>query len=160
MVFISKPGKPSYTTPKAFRPISLLLNVLKAVEIMVDRYIKDTFLERRPLHRFQHAFRSGHSVEVAVHHFVRKVNIAKKDKKVMLACFIDIEGAFNRTPTNVVINAVRRFEVSETIIRWIERMLTARKVQTDRGEAAAIGKVNRGCPQGGILAPPVESGRG
>ena len=153
VVFLPKPGKKDYTTPKSFRPISLMSNVMKTMERMVDRYIKDEFLTRRPLHRFQHAFRAGHSVEVAVHHFVRKVEIAKKGKQVTLACFIDIEGAFNRTPTEVIIGALARFGVSELITKWIRRILTNRSVRTVRGEATAEGRANRGCPQGGILSP-------
>ena len=153
VVCIPKTDKTDYTTPKSFRPICLLSNVLKTMERLVDRYIKDEYLEKRPLHRFQHAFRTGRSVEVVVHHFVKKVEIAKKEKLVTLACFVDIEGTFNRTPTEVIINALRKFANSDTIVGWIKQMLTKRKVQTSRGDATASGMVNRECPQGGILSP-------
>lgn len=41
VVFIPKPGKDDYTSPKSFRPISLTSVLLKGLERLIDRYIKD-----------------------------------------------------------------------------------------------------------------------
>ena len=45
--------------PKDFRPISLTSFVLKAVERLVDRNIRDKILTAKPLHRDQHAYRAS-----------------------------------------------------------------------------------------------------
>lgn len=44
VVFIPKPGRDDYTSPKSFRPISLTSFMLKGLERMMDRFVKD-FLE-------------------------------------------------------------------------------------------------------------------
>ena len=66
VVFIPKAGKNGYTSPKDFRPISLTSFLLKTVERLVDKYIRDKVLSRRPLYKDQHAFRAGHSTETAL----------------------------------------------------------------------------------------------
>jgi hypothetical protein len=50
VMFISKPGKVSNTEAKAYRPISLSFFLLKTVEKLVDRYMRDDVMRDRPLH--------------------------------------------------------------------------------------------------------------
>ena len=47
VVFIPKPGKADYSLPKAYRPISLTSFVLKTMERLCDRYIRDIVFTRR-----------------------------------------------------------------------------------------------------------------
>ena len=76
VVFIPKPGKPNYATAKAFRPISLTSYLLKTAEKLIDRHLKEGVLRRKPLHKRQHAFRTGHSTEVALHEIIRETEEA------------------------------------------------------------------------------------
>ena len=41
VVFIPKPGRSSYSGPKDFRPISLTSFLLKTMERLVDRFLRD-----------------------------------------------------------------------------------------------------------------------
>ena len=66
VIFIPKAGKNEWTSPKNFRPISLTSFVLKTVERLVDRYIRDKILTAKPLHRDQHAYSAGRSTETAL----------------------------------------------------------------------------------------------
>ena len=50
MTFIPKPGKANYTEAKAHRPISLSSFMLKMMEKLVDRHIRDEILGLGPLH--------------------------------------------------------------------------------------------------------------
>jgi hypothetical protein len=70
VVFIPKPGKNSHSGPKDFRPISLTSFLLKTMERLVDRYLRDEVLVLRPLHPNQHAYQAGKSVETALHQLV------------------------------------------------------------------------------------------
>jgi hypothetical protein len=59
VVFIPKSGRNSYCGPKDFRPISLASFLLKTMERVVDRFVRDEFLAHKPLHPNQHAYQAG-----------------------------------------------------------------------------------------------------
>jgi hypothetical protein len=64
---IPKPGKLDYTTAEAYRPISLLSFLLKMIEKLVDRNIREGALKKYPLYRNQHAYQIDKSTE---NHFI------------------------------------------------------------------------------------------
>ena len=49
-MFISKPGRNSYSGPRYFRPIKLKSFFLKTMERLVDGYLRDEALAQVPLH--------------------------------------------------------------------------------------------------------------
>ena len=51
VIFIPKPGKINYYLAKSFRPISLMSFLLKTLERIVDRYLRDTVLKIYSLHK-------------------------------------------------------------------------------------------------------------
>jgi hypothetical protein len=70
VVFIPKPGRNTYSGPKDYRPISLTSFLLKTVERLVDRHLRDEMLALSPLHPNQHANQAGKSTETALHQLV------------------------------------------------------------------------------------------
>jgi hypothetical protein len=58
-VFIPQPHRNSYGGPRDYRPISLKSFLLKAMERLVDRYLRDEALAIVPLHPNQHAYQAG-----------------------------------------------------------------------------------------------------
>ena len=66
VAFIPKPGKIDYTTAKSFRPISLTSFLLKGLEKLVDRYLRDGPMVTLPIHPRQHAYQAGKSTESAI----------------------------------------------------------------------------------------------
>lgn len=50
VIFIPKPGKSTYCEADAYRPISLTSILLKIMERILDRYIRDVPLKAKPLH--------------------------------------------------------------------------------------------------------------
>jgi hypothetical protein len=58
-------------TPIAW--ISLMSFLLKTMEKLVDRYIRDEVLALKPLHKFQYAYQPGKSTETTLHHLVTKI---------------------------------------------------------------------------------------
>jgi hypothetical protein len=73
VTFIPKPGKHDYTAAEAYRPISLSSFLLKTMEKLIDRYIRDGALKIHPLHRNQHACQLGKSTETALHNVVTRI---------------------------------------------------------------------------------------
>jgi hypothetical protein len=84
VVFIPKPGHVSYVRAKSFRPISLNSFLLKTVERLVDRYIRDGTLVEYPLHSHQHAHQTDRSTETALHSLVYKTERALEDGLITL----------------------------------------------------------------------------
>lgn len=67
VVSIPKPRKDDYTSPKSFRPISLTSTLVKGLERLVDRYMKEEMFASNSIHNSQHAFQQGKSTETALH---------------------------------------------------------------------------------------------
>jgi Reverse transcriptase (RNA-dependent DNA polymerase). len=153
VAFIPKPGRPSYAQAKAYRPISLTSFLLKTLERIVDRHIRDGVLRANPLHRYQYAYQAGRSVDTALHSLVSRIERAMDDKDLALAAFLDIEGAFDNTPFESINSAVRNRGLEDTLCRWIDTMLRNRTVTATLSGETSRCKVGRGCPQGGVLSP-------
>jgi hypothetical protein len=73
MVFIPKPGRDSYRGPKGYRPISLTSFLLKIMEMLIDRLVRDKILVVVPLNPNEHAYQVGKSVETALYQMVVRV---------------------------------------------------------------------------------------
>jgi len=153
VVFLPKPGKTSYDLAKSFRPISLMSFLLKTLERLVDRYLRDGPLQDMPLHRSQHAYQAGKSTESALHHLVTEVETALSRRHYALGTFFDIEGAFDNADFQAMTDALRARRTSKTVIRWIDSMLRSRRVRVEMDGTAKEVLVRRGCPQGGVLSP-------
>jgi hypothetical protein len=120
VVFIPKPGRNSHCGPKDFRPISLTSFLLKTLERLVDRYLRDEVLALKPLHPNQHAYQAGKSVETALHQPVVRVEKALDQQEVVLGAFLDIEGAFDNTSYDSMCAALSRHGAEHTIVQWSE----------------------------------------
>jgi hypothetical protein len=58
-VFIPKAGRNSYGWSRDYRPISLTSFLLKTMERLMDRYLRDEALALMSLHPNQHAYTAG-----------------------------------------------------------------------------------------------------
>jgi len=80
-VFIPKPGRNSFSGPRDYKPISLISFLLKTMERLVDRYLRDEALALMPLHPNQHAYQAGKSVETALHQLLVPVEKAPDQRQ-------------------------------------------------------------------------------
>jgi hypothetical protein len=97
VAFIPKPGGSSYTGPRVFRPISFTLFVLKTMERLVDRCLRDGASALRQQHPNQHTYQAGKSVEMALHQLVVWMEKALDHQEIALGVFLDLVGAFSYT---------------------------------------------------------------
>jgi hypothetical protein len=153
VVFIPKPGRNSHCGTKDFRRISLTPFLLKTLERLVDRYLRDKVLALKPLHSNQHAYEAGKSVETALHQLVVRVEKALDQQEVALGVFLDIEGAFSNTSYDSMCTALSRHGAEYTIVRWVRATLEGRRSTGMLGGLSRSVAVSKGCPQGGVLAP-------
>ena len=135
------------TSPKDFRPISLTSFVLKTVERLVDRYIRDKILTTKPLHRDQHTYKAGHSTETALSKVVNLIEDQLNLKGFAIGTFMDIECAFNHTSSEVIGRGIIRQGVSIAVVDWTCHMLGNRNVTKTKGNTTLRGIVELGCPQ-------------
>jgi hypothetical protein len=153
VTFILNPGKLDYTEAKAYRPISLSSFLLKTMEKLVDRHIRDSALKIHPLRRNQHAYQIGTSTETALHNVVTPIENAIEHKDIALEAFLDIEEAFDRTSFDIIKQAAERHGIKPTVCRWICAMLDSRNISAILSGETLRASAARGCPQGGVLSP-------
>ena len=84
VIFLPKDGRDCYLEKRSFRPISLYLFFLKAIERLVQWNLEQT---ARPIHSRQHAYRKGMCAENALSGVVDRAEKALSTKKVALAVF-------------------------------------------------------------------------
>ena len=152
VVFIPKPGRNIYSGPRDYRPISLTLFLLKAVERLVDRYLRDEALAIVPLHPNQHAYQAGKSVKTALHQLVRVEKVLDQ-QEIALGTFLDIEGAFNNTCYDTMCDALVRHGSEYTIVRWIRAALEGSVAVATLNDISLRFAISREFPQGGVLSP-------
>ena len=152
-VFIPKPGKTDFTIPKSFRPISLTSFCFKTLERLVLWHMEQTTFRRKDFHPRQHAFRKGHSTELALSQVVDKIESAIYDQKLAVAVFLDIEGAFDNLDTAAAVKAMKGHGVEPTVVKWYSHYLKNRTSHVQYGHKTNERLLTRGTPQGGVLSP-------
>ncbi|MCP3668244.1 MAG: hypothetical protein GY696_38110, partial [Gammaproteobacteria bacterium] len=70
-----------------------------------------------------------------------------------MGVFYDIAGAFDNVDFDVVQTALTERRASPTVTRWINSMLSCRRVSASLGNSRKTAQPKRGCPQGGVLLP-------
>ena len=97
VVFTPKPGRNSYSGPRDYKPISLTSFLLKTMDRLAARYLRDEALALVPLHPNQHAYEAGKLVETALQQLAVQVEKTLDQQEIALGAFLDIERAFNNT---------------------------------------------------------------
>ena len=116
VIFIPKAGKNGWTSPKDFRPISLTSFVLKTVKRLVDRYFRDKILTAKPLHR--DAYTAGRLTQTALSKAVNLIDDQLNRKGFTNGTYMEIEGAFNHTSSEVIRRAMIRQGIPIAVVDW------------------------------------------
>ena len=111
MVFIPKTGRALLGTVKDFRPISLTSFILKLMERLVDRYIREVHLVENSLCTEQHAYQEGNPTDTAL---AEAVTGMKKCIKCgfTLTVLLEIESASTYTSVESICQGAREHDVS------------------------------------------------
>ena len=150
---IPKTGKPDYSAPKAYRPISLTPFIFKLLERVNAWNIMETALKNNPLHKRQHAYRMGRSTESAISQVLNEIEKGLNTPKgFTLATCIDISSAFDRLNPIKAADALIKKGVNKDIALWYKDYLTNRHAYIDIKGVQTIRQLNIGCPQGGVLS--------
>ena len=154
-VALRKPGKDSYTQPKAWRPIALLSTVGKVIEAVTARHLRRLAEQYHMLPAHQMGARKNRSTETALDLIVNQIHtIWQSGNYAASLLALDISGAFDRVVRKRLIHILRAKGVPEPLAAWIHAFMSGRSstiVLTD-SESAEF-PVPAGIPQGSPLSP-------
>ena len=155
VTFIPKPGKDDYTSPKSFRPISLTSTMLKGMERIMDRHMKEVMNENSNIHKSQHAFQQGKSTETALHEIVSLAEDALTKKEYVVVTFMDIAGAFDNISFDAINESVSKLNICNAFKCWLKYMLSHRRISLQLNGCKITVKATCGTPQGGVISPTI-----
>lgn len=152
---LKKPNKEDYTLPRAYRPISLLPTLSKAMEYLIAQkiaHISDTY-NLLPGNHFG-GLKYKNTLDALVV-FQEKIYQAWRDKKVLSLITFDVQGAFNGVARDVLVQRLRKRRIPEIFISWINDFCLQRQAVTSvNGETTdLISLEHAGLPQGLPLSP-------
>ncbi|KAI4732297.1 hypothetical protein E4T50_17119 [Aureobasidium sp. EXF-12298] len=155
IVPLRKPGKPDYTIPKAFRPISLLATISKGLEAVVANRLSFMAEKHNLLPSNHFGARKKRSCEQAINVLVERIYEAWRNGKVVSLVTFDVQGAFNGVNTTVLQERLEQRGIPGTLSEWVgdfcrERMAT---VTLDTFESDRQPIAQAGIPQGSPLSP-------
>ena len=151
VIYISKPGKDSYDTPKSFRPISLSNYFLKGLERLVG-WNMDKALLQYPIHHKQHGFTTGKSTESAVSSTVNYIESFIMKKQHCVGVFLDISAAFDSIRPGHVRHSLLKHGGHPEMVQWYFNYITHRDIIVDMYGDIALFSTGIGFPQGGVCS--------
>ena len=149
MIFIPKPGKPSYSEAGSFRPITLSSFLFKGMERIVLWLLYKDHFSKTPMISSQFAFMKGRSTETAISRAVDKIESALLRRRQGIGVFLDIKGAFDNLDHEAAIAAMRKREMPETFIAWYSYYLENRTATITLAGITMQRRITKGTPQGG-----------
>jgi ribonuclease HI len=152
---LRKPDKPDYRLPGAYRPISLLSSLGKALESVIAQrisYLAETH-DLLPHNHF--GGRKRRSTVQALTILQERIWDAWREQKVLSLVSFDVKGAFNGVNTEVLLHRLRKRQIPEQLIQWINSFCKDRKaVITINSQDAPLKDLGMaGLPQGSPLSP-------
>jgi len=149
LVIIPKPGKKDTTSPKVYKPISLLPTISKALETLIISNIE----KETPINDIgnQHGFVLGRSPTSAMSSLYEWVDQTKS--RLVFGVFLDITGAFDNVKWAPILERLQGIGASVRTIRMITSYLSDRYARLQLEQTVMEKKLSRGCPQGSQLGP-------
>ena len=150
---IPKPGKPDYSDPKAYRPISLLPVLGKVLEKVILARLQYLETAANWLSENQHGFRSGKSTVTAIEALIKQANHGFSMKAYTACALLDIQGAFDNTWHDSIITNLEENKCPKYLNKIIYSFLSERTAVMQLHETETLIQIEKGCPQGSTLSP-------
>ena len=150
-----KPGKPDYTIAKAYRPISLLSTLGKAMEALVAERISYMIEEEGLLPTNHFGARKQRSTEHALTILQEHIYKAWRSRKVLSLVSFDLKGAYNGVHKERLLQRLAARRIPQDWIRWVNAFCSDRTAEiVVNGQTSKREKLQQaGLPQGSPLSP-------
>jgi exonuclease III len=150
-----KPDKGNYALVEAYRPISLIATLGKALEGLVAERLSYYVETHQLLPRTHFGARKGRSTTQALCLLQEKIFQAWREKKTLSLVSFDLKGAYNGVHIPALIKRLKTRRIPQIAVRWIESFCSTRKATiTVNGFTTEPKNLpNAGLPQGSPLSP-------
>lgn len=154
VIAIQKKNKEG-SNPLNYRPISLLPNIGKVYEMVINDAILKICIEKEVIPENQFGFRKNHSTVHAINKLVSDVCWALNDNKCVGACLIDLEKAFDSVWHEGLIFKLTKKGFPTHLTELIHSMITERSFITTLGRntSSLEFKIKNGLQQGTVNSP-------
>ncbi|KAK9594981.1 hypothetical protein V6Z93_010714 [Aspergillus fumigatus] len=155
IVVLRKPGKPDYTVPGAYRPISLLNTLGKVLEAVMAQRLSFWAETYKLLPETQFRGRPGRNTEEALLVLTNAVDRAWSRSKVVTLVAFDLKGAFNGVNKTSLDTRLRAKGIPTTARLWIRSFMEDRhaSINFDDFQTEVTLLENAGLAQGSPLSP-------
>jgi ribonuclease HI len=155
IVVLRKPGKPDYTVPGAYRPISLLNTLGKILEAVMARRLSFWAENHKLLPDTQFGGRPGRNTEQALLVLANAIDRAWQRSKVVTLVAFDLKGAFNGVKKVSLNTRLQAKGIPATARKWINSFMENRyaNITFDDFQTEVSPLENAGLAQGSPLSP-------
>ena len=130
MIFIPKPGKPSYKIANAWRPISPTNYLLKGLEYICAWHM-DGQVKRNPVHTLQHGFQTDRNTDTALSTVTNYLEKDTYNDKESIAVFLDIPATFDTICPGIIRRTLLEHGGDSIVVNWYNKFITQRNLQVE-----------------------------
>ncbi|KAF7532988.1 hypothetical protein G7Z17_g13581 [Cylindrodendrum hubeiense] len=154
VIMIPKPGKRDLSSPRSWRPISLLSCLGKGLERLIARRLAFIAIDRKVLHKNQAGALIKRSAVDLIAALIHDIEAALAKGLVATLVTMDIQGAFDTVLRNRLLWHLRQQGWPELLVRWVASFMTDRTARVHFQDAVtASSALECGLPQGSPVSP-------
>ncbi|KAL9563791.1 hypothetical protein ACKAV7_012033 [Fusarium commune] len=154
VVMIAKPGRRDLTSPRAWRPISLLSCLGKGLERLIARRLAWAAIHYSVLHPQQAGALPKRSATDLVTALIHDIEEAFARKKVATLVTMDIQGAFDTVMRNRLVLRLREQGWPDHLARWAGSFMSGRSARVRYQDTlTSSSPLECGLPQGSPVSP-------
>ena len=144
----------SKSSPKNYRPVSLLPIVSKVMEGIANRQIVNFLEAHHLLSDQQFGFRRGLGAADLLARLQHEWSLALAQSGEVHILAADIAGAFDKASHRGVLHKAVQYGLSGKLLAWLSSYLSNRHLQVVvSGQQSSLMPIHAGVPQGSILGP-------
>ncbi|RYC77063.1 hypothetical protein BFJ63_vAg20063, partial [Fusarium oxysporum f. sp. narcissi] len=154
VVMIAKPGRRDLTSPRAWRPVSLLSCLGKGLERLIARRLAWAAVHYSVLHPQQAGALPKRSATDLVTALVHDIEEAFARKKVATLVTMDVQGAFDTVMRNRLVLRLREQGWPNHLARWAGSFMGGRSARVRYQDTVTPSSpLQCGLPQGSPVSP-------
>ena len=137
-----------------YRPISILPQISKIFEKIINKQLISFLNKYNILNKHQYGFRENHSTKMALIDLINNILNSIDDGEVVLGMFLDLSKAFDTIDHKILISKLNYYGIRGIPLQLFKNYLQNRKQFVQINEhKSTIKLIETGVPQGSILGP-------